>query len=287
MRAVDVQPVGAAAAAAAAATAGTVAAAPPSDDPLAMERDPRDTLLRSGTAAATKTAAAAASPEAKAAEHADGSGNGNGQSPGDGAVKKLPQRAGLFGLTPLALLSLSGDAIHNFVDGLVVGAAFVSSLGTGVTTAVAVAVHEIPQEIGDFGILLQSGLSVKQALLANFAVALTCVAGTVVSLSLGQEMGSNVNYALPFAGGVFLYLALSGVVPEMQRYIAAEDRDEAERHAERRASGRLVCCGMALNMTWLAAVGIALGIALMGALTLLPHEHHDDDDSASAGGHSH
>ncbi len=282
MRAVHVQPV--TPTAAAGLTAPTSGA---SDDPLAFSRDPNDQIVQSTAAtgaAGAGTVTIAASPAPAPAPvasngnghaHSHDDGHGHSHSHGGGADTS---KRGWGGLSSLAILSLSGDAIHNFVDGLVIGAAFAASLSTGVTTAVAIAVHEIPQEIGDFGILIKSGLSVKQALLANLAVGLTCVVGTIITLAVGSELGTNVNYALPFAGGVFLYLALSGVVPEMQRYIADEEQDEKKRKANGQESGVLKWCGYPITMTALAGAGIALGIALMGVLTLMPHEH---------GGHSH
>ncbi len=91
-------------------------------------------------------------------------------------------------------------------------------------------------------------------------------------------MGANANYALPFAGGVFLYLALSGVVPEMQRYIATEEAEEEANAKANRPSGRCQCCGFVASMTFLAGVGICIGIALMGVLTLMPHSHGEGHD---------
>jgi hypothetical protein len=102
-------------------------------------------------------------------------------------------------------------------------------------------------------------------------------------LFAGEELGANANYALPFAGGVFLYLALSGVVPEMQRYIATEAEEEEANAKAGRPSGRCSCVGFQLSMTFLAGIGICVGIALMGVLTLMPHGEHGEHEEA---GHS-
>lgn len=80
----------------------------------------------------------------------------------------------------LAWMNLVGDGVHNFIDGLIIGAAYMVSFPVGVATTVAVVMHEIPQEIGDFGVLLHSGLSKKRALFLNFLIALTAVLGVLI-----------------------------------------------------------------------------------------------------------
>lgn len=105
-----------------------------------------------------------------------------------------------------------GDAVHNFADGLAVGAAFAASWKTGLATSLAVFCHELPHELGDFAALLQAGLSVRQALVLNLASALTAFAGLYVALAVGVGEESEV-WILAVASGLFLYVALCDMLP--------------------------------------------------------------------------
>ncbi|XP_017367157.1 zinc transporter ZIP4 isoform X1 [Cebus imitator] len=107
-----------------------------------------------------------------------------------------------------------GDAVHNFADGLAVGAAFASSWKTGLATSLAVFCHELPHELGDFAALLHAGLSVRQALLLNLASALTAFAGLYVALAVGVGEESEA-WILAVATGLFLYVALCDMLPAM------------------------------------------------------------------------
>lgn len=115
---------------------------------------------------------------------------------------------------PVVYLNLLGDAIHNFIDGLIIGAAYLVSIPVGISTTIAVILHEIPQEIGDFGVLVHGGFSKIKALLFNFFSALTAVLGTVVALTL-HATTDVVYFLIPFAAGNFLYIALTDLVPEL------------------------------------------------------------------------
>ena len=117
----------------------------------------------------------------------------------------------------LGYMNLVGDSVHNFIDGLVIAAAFAVSPTLGFTTVLAIALHEIPQEIGDFGVLLYSGMEKKKALLLNFLVALTVVAGGIVGWALSAQANNISTYLLPVAGGGFIYIALSDILPEMRK----------------------------------------------------------------------
>nr|XP_035961709.1 zinc transporter ZIP4 isoform X1 [Halichoerus grypus] len=107
-----------------------------------------------------------------------------------------------------------GDALHNFADGLAVGAAFVSSWKTGLATSLAVFCHEVPHELGDFAALLHAGLSVRRALLLNLASALTAFAGLYVALAVDVGEDSEA-WILAVATGLFLYVALCDMLPAM------------------------------------------------------------------------
>uniref|UniRef100_A0A4X2M837 Zinc transporter ZIP4 n=1 Tax=Vombatus ursinus TaxID=29139 RepID=A0A4X2M837_VOMUR len=107
-----------------------------------------------------------------------------------------------------------GDAIHNFADGLTVGAAFTASWKTGLATSLAVLCHEVPHELGDFGALLHAGLSVSRALLLNLVSSLTAFAGLYVALGIGSNEQSEI-WILAVAIGLFLYVALCDMLPSM------------------------------------------------------------------------
>ena len=114
-------------------------------------------------------------------------------------------------------MNLVGDAIHNFIDGLILAASFVTSVELGLTTTIAIAAHEIPQEIGDFGVLIYGGFKKKKAIILNFVVALTIVLGGVVGYLISKSVESAVTFLLPFAAGGFIYIAATDLVPEIKK----------------------------------------------------------------------
>jgi len=123
-------------------------------------------------------------------------------------------------------MNLIGDAIHNFIDGLIMAASFVVSIPLGLTTTIAIAAHEIPQEIGDFeipqeigdfGVLIYGGFKKKRAIILNFIVALTVVAGGVVGYFVSKSIEQAVVFLLPFAAGGFIYIAATDLVPEIKK----------------------------------------------------------------------
>jgi zinc and cadmium transporter len=114
-------------------------------------------------------------------------------------------------------MNLVGDSIHNFIDGLILAASFVTSMELGITTTVAIAAHEIPQEIGDFGVLIYGGFKKKKAILLNFIVALTAVAGGIAGYFISKSIGEAVTFLIPFAAGGFIYIAATDLVPEIKK----------------------------------------------------------------------
>ncbi len=114
-------------------------------------------------------------------------------------------------------MNLIGDAIHNFMDGLIIAAAYVMDVNLGIATTVAVAFHEIPQELGDFGVLLHAGWKPKKALIANFLVAMTIVIGGLFGYFLSEQAESIVPYLLPIAAGSFIYISASDLIPEIRQ----------------------------------------------------------------------
>ena len=113
---------------------------------------------------------------------------------------------------PVAFMNLIGDALHNFFDGLAIGISFLTNFSLGLTTTLAIIFHEIPQEIGDFGVLVYAGFSKKKALILNLLTALTAVLGAVLPFVLKLNFGQ-LNIFLPIISGGFIYIAGSDLVP--------------------------------------------------------------------------
>ncbi len=118
-------------------------------------------------------------------------------------------------LKPVVYMNLTGDAVHNLIDGMVIAASYSVSVKLGIATTLAVVLHEIPQEIGDFGILVHGGLSVKKALLFNFLSGLTSILGALVILFLGQGFETLKLLLVPVTAGGFIYMAGSDLIPEL------------------------------------------------------------------------
>ncbi len=120
-------------------------------------------------------------------------------------------------LHPVVTLNLIGDGVHNLIDGMIIGASFSVSMSLGVATTLAVILHEIPQELGDFGVLIHGGLSVKKALSFNFFSALSAIVGALISLFIGQYSKEYILILLPITAGGFLYIAGSDLIPELHQ----------------------------------------------------------------------
>jgi zinc and cadmium transporter len=116
-----------------------------------------------------------------------------------------------------AALVIVGDAVHTFVDGVVIAAAVLISVPLGVTTALAIIAHEIPQEAGDFAVLLSAGFSRARALLLNLTSAAGGVLGAMLMLLSGTEAPRLIPYVLAFAAGNFMYVAMSDLIPTLHR----------------------------------------------------------------------
>jgi zinc and cadmium transporter len=143
---------------------------------------------------------------------------------------------------PFGTLNLLADGFHNLLDGLLIGAAYTHSHAVGITTTIVVLMHELPQEIGDFGVLIHAGFSRSKALIFNFLSACTAFLGALIVLiftGVGEFLSAAV---LPFAAGGFIYLAAADLIPEL--------------HAEK-----------ALKKSFHQFLALLLGIALMYLLT--------------------
>jgi zinc and cadmium transporter len=116
-------------------------------------------------------------------------------------------------------MNLIGDAVHNFLDGVILAGAFLLGAHLGIVTAVAVFLHEVPQEIGDFGVLLKGGFSRKKALAANFLVALTAFLGAGAALAFDAVVGGMEPYLIAVAIGGFIYIAGTDLLPVLGKCV--------------------------------------------------------------------
>lgn len=117
----------------------------------------------------------------------------------------------------VSLMSLIGDAIHNFIDGIIIGLSYFLSIPIGIATTIAVILHEIPQEIADYGVLVYGGFSKKKALLMNMLTATTSFIGLAFALIIGSRMESLIDVLIPIAAGNFIYIACSDLIPELHK----------------------------------------------------------------------
>ena len=113
----------------------------------------------------------------------------------------------------IGLMSMTADMLENFIDGVIVGAAYLVGIEAGIAATVAVLVHEIPTEMSDFSVLVHSGFERKRALLLNIASSVTAFIGVILALSVGSSMTNFAAYVLPVAAGCFIYLAAGGLIP--------------------------------------------------------------------------
>jgi len=149
-------------------------------------------------------------------------------------------------IKPVGVLNLIGDSIHNFVDGMMVASSFLVSIPLGIATAIGVASHEIPQEIGDYTILLYSGYKRGKALVLNFLVATTVIAGAVAIYYLGHLFTSLPKYVIPFSAGGFIYMACTDLLSDLKTEATAKKAT-------------------------LQLIAMAIGIAVIVAVTQLVH----------------
>lgn len=117
-----------------------------------------------------------------------------------------------------AYTNLVGDGLHNFLDGVIIAASYLVSFPAGIATTIAVLLHEIPQEIGDFGILVHAGFSKGKALLLNLGSALVSVVGVIVTLLIGINVEGLELILVPIAAGGFVYIAGSDLIPELHKH---------------------------------------------------------------------
>jgi zinc and cadmium transporter len=142
---------------------------------------------------------------------------------------------------PLVLTNLLGDGVHNFVDGAIIAGSFIVSPSLGIATTIAVALHEIPQEMGDLGVLVHAGLAPRRALAYNVGSAMTALLGAVIALLLEGAIDGIERPLLAISAGAFIYIAGSDLIPELHK-------------------------GTSIRTSVLQFLGIAAGFAVMAAL---------------------
>lgn len=128
------------------------------------------------------------------------------------------------GIKPVGYMVLLSDGLENFLDGLVIGTAYLISVPLGIATTMAVFAHEIPIEMGDFAVLTRSGFNRKKALLLNLLSGLVSVVGVAIALFAGNLVPSFAAYATPIAAGAFLYIAGSALLPQIRENGTAKDK---------------------------------------------------------------
>lgn len=124
---------------------------------------------------------------------------------------------GVCDIHTFTYLNLIGDGLHNFTDGLIIAASFVTDVKLGVVTTLAVVFHELPQEMGDFGILVYGGFSKRKALFFNFICALTAILGAILGYVLSTVTANASLFLISFTAGGFIYIAASDLIPELHK----------------------------------------------------------------------
>lgn len=140
-------------------------------------------------------------------------GHGHGHSHGGNCHSDQEMKDA--GIASIAWMVIMGDGMHNFSDGLAIGAAFSANITGGISTSVAVFCHELPHELGDFAVLLKAGMSVKQAIVYNLLSALMAYVGMLIGTAVGQYTHNVTNWIFAITAGMFLYVALVDMLPEM------------------------------------------------------------------------
>ncbi|KAF8777694.1 Metal cation symporter ZIP14 like protein [Argiope bruennichi] len=150
-------------------------------------------------------------------------------------------------IATVAWMIIFGDGLHNFIDGLSIGAAFSESILAGVSISVAVICEEFPHELGDFAVLLGAGMTMRQALLYNFLSAITCYLGLVLGIILG-DLAEGAPFIFALAAGMFLYIALVDMMGEL-----GEVLEEARQKGIKQQ----------LKVFFIQNIGIILGVAIL------------------------
>ncbi|MFH0861812.1 MAG: ZIP family metal transporter [Candidatus Altiarchaeota archaeon] len=120
-------------------------------------------------------------------------------------------------IKPAAYLSIIGDAVHNFFDGAIIASAYLADVRLGLVTTAAIAMHEIPQEFGDFTVLMHSGMKVRKALTYNFISALTAFLGAIIGYVALSQVETLIPYAIAISAGGLIYVSTADLIPELHK----------------------------------------------------------------------
>jgi zinc and cadmium transporter len=120
-------------------------------------------------------------------------------------------------IKPVGYLDLLGDGVHNFIDGVLIAGAYLASVPVGLLTTVVIALHEIPQEFGDFAILLHAGFKARKALFYNFLAATTAIVGGVIGFMFLSRIESLIPPVVAVAAGGFIYMSTADLIPELHK----------------------------------------------------------------------
>lgn len=162
-------------------------------------------------------------------------------------------------------LVIVGDTLHNALDGVAIGAAFLISPSVGIVTTIAVAAHEIPQEIGDFGLLIKNGMKRSKVLMINVLSALATTVMAVLTYTVGEGESAAIPYLLAITAGFFIYIAASDIIPEIHDSLEKGKKD---------------------IRPWILLFGAALMIVVSTiAHDYIAHDHEHDHDSHSTSEH--
>jgi zinc and cadmium transporter len=129
---------------------------------------------------------------------------------------------GICNIHAFTYLNLIGDGLHNFIDGMVIAVSFVISIKLGIVTTIAVILHEIPQELGDFAVLVYGGFTKQKALIFNFLTALTAIIGAIVGYFMADFIRGFSNFVMPLTAGGFIYIAASDLIPQIHKEKSAK-----------------------------------------------------------------
>ena len=160
-------------------------------------------------------------------------------------------------IAPFAWANLIGDGIHNLLDGAVIATAYLVDTGVGIATTIAVVIHEVPQELGDFAVLLRAGLKPAKALALNFASAVLAVVGALIVLVLPVEVEVIEAYGLPLIIGAFVYIAAADLIPELHHHSRGRE-------------------AVIILVSFLAGLAIMYGIVLLEVAGILDVGHGHD-----------
>lgn len=176
---------------------------------------------------------------------------------------------------PTAALVIAGDTLHNALDGVVIAASFLISVPTGIITTLAVAAHEIPQEIGDFGLLLKKGMSRRNVLLVNVFSALATVAAAVITFWLGSDDKLPIGVLLGLSAGFLLYIAASDIIPTIHEH--TKSKGFLDPRPFLLLLG-VVVVGLTINLAHRYIDGHDHNHNSSSDSRVIDHERHDEDD---------